>query len=288
MQDADKNSRAYETANPVVDTVQNHGLVVGSNQNLAITTFVGFTLVELLVVIAVIGILAALLLTVVSRAKGRAQQVQCANNVRQLGVTLQGYVTENHAYPLKRSLTPDAVASGKVYWEQTLQESELGSTRTNSFLHLMQQGVWKCPNANTPANYWEDVYISYGYNFYGMQSDRGVFNVLGLGVHSLGLGSYSPVNESEVVSPSEMIAMGDGFMGGNGIIRDGVGNLMRTCGIPDFGSTARASARHQGKANVVFCDGHVESPPLKFLFEDTSDAALVRWNRDHLPHRDRL
>jgi prepilin-type processing-associated H-X9-DG protein len=47
-------------------------------------------------------------------------------------------------------------------------------------------------------------------------------------------------------------------------------------------------ARHQGKANVMFCDGHVESPTLQFLFEDTSDAALVRWNRDHLPHREKL
>jgi prepilin-type processing-associated H-X9-DG protein len=46
--------------------------------------------------------------------------------------------------------------------------------------------------------------------------------------------------------------------------------------------------RHQGKANVVFCDGHVESPTLQFLFEDTSDAALSRWNRDHLPHREKL
>jgi prepilin-type processing-associated H-X9-DG protein len=35
--------------------------------------------------------------------------------------------------------------------------------------------------------------------------------------------------------------------------------------------------RHQAKANVVFCAGHVESPTLKFLFEDTSDAALARW-----------
>ena len=42
------------------------------------------------------------------------------------------------------------------------------------------------------------------------------------------------------------------------------------------------------KANVVFCDGHVESPTLQFLFEDTSDAALARWNRDHLPHREKL
>ncbi|WP_160164578.1 H-X9-DG-CTERM domain-containing protein [Pedosphaera parvula] len=47
------------------------------------------------------------------------------------------------------------------------------------------------------------------------------------------------------------------------------------------------STRHHGKANVVFCDGHVESPTLKFLFEDTSDAALVRWNRDHQPHREK-
>jgi prepilin-type processing-associated H-X9-DG protein len=46
--------------------------------------------------------------------------------------------------------------------------------------------------------------------------------------------------------------------------------------------------RHQGKANVVFCDGHVESPTLPFLFADTSDAALSRWNRDHLPHREKL
>jgi prepilin-type processing-associated H-X9-DG protein len=45
---------------------------------------------------------------------------------------------------------------------------------------------------------------------------------------------------------------------------------------------------HQGKANVVFCDGHVESPTLPFLFADTSDAALSRWNRDHQPHREKL
>jgi prepilin-type processing-associated H-X9-DG protein len=43
-----------------------------------------------------------------------------------------------------------------------------------------------------------------------------------------------------------------------------------------------------GKANVVFCDGHVESPTLPFLFADTSDAALSRWNRDHQPHREKL
>jgi prepilin-type processing-associated H-X9-DG protein len=50
----------------------------------------------------------------------------------------------------------------------------------------------------------------------------------------------------------------------------------------------RSCARHQGKANVAFCDGHVESADAAFLFEDTSDDALSRWNRDHLPHREKL
>jgi hypothetical protein len=52
--------------------------------------------------------------------------------------------------------------------------------------------------------------------------------------------------------------------------------------------TVHALNRFLGKANVVFCAGHVESPTLQFLFEDTSDAALVRWNRDHLSHREKL
>ena len=52
----------------------------------------------------------------------------------------------------------------------------------------------------------------------------------------------------------------------------------------EFQEFGNILTRHQGKANVVFCDGHVESPTLKFLFEDTSDTALARWNRDHQPH----
>jgi hypothetical protein len=38
----------------------------------------------------------------------------------------------------------------------------------------------------------------------------------------------------------------------------------------------------------VFCDDHVENPRLQTLFGDDSDSDLSRWNRDHLPHRERL
>jgi prepilin-type processing-associated H-X9-DG protein len=86
-----------------------------------------------------------------------------------------------------------------------------------------------------------------------------------------------------------MMAIGDDFYGGGGIVKDGGFVFGRTSGLQDYyGSTKRSYARHQGKANAVFCDGHVESPTLQFLFVDTSEDALSCWNRDHLSHRERL
>ncbi len=258
-----------------------------------------FSLIELLVVIAIIAILEALLLPALSQGLHRARQTTCLNNVRQLGLALQGWIGENNYYPFftDAKFDTNGVATEFNSWVKTLGQ-QLGQDR-HSETNFWNRGVWHCPGVKS-TGILKDGFASYGYNAFGIGADT---NSLGLGgtfgfTHTVPYPSgfsgsgipvvKPPIAASQVSSPSEMMAIGDGFHGNRDQIFSGQNMPWRHDSYTGFFDAATADARHQGKANMVFCDGHVESPTLKFLFEDTSDAALSRWNRDHLPHREKL
>ncbi|MFO1477893.1 MAG: prepilin-type N-terminal cleavage/methylation domain-containing protein [Verrucomicrobiota bacterium] len=229
-----------------------------------------FTLIELLFVIAIIAILSALLLPAVSQSKRKAQQAQCIGNLHQLGLALQNFVADNHAYPSGVG-GKGSISAGP--WEAQLERG--GFDISKPMRQYVRQGVWNCPSARWSR--FDTNAVSYGYNTDGSYwtSFTNRHGLMGHFVSETIL--FEPIQESEVIVPSDMMAIGDSFHGGVFFTRQSLSTLDRN---------GRASLRHQGRVNVAFCDGHVESPTLTFVFVDTNDAALVRWNRDHQPHRE--
>ena len=69
----------------------------------------GFTLVELLVVIAVIGILIALLMPAIQSARESARRAHCANNLKQIGVALSSYHAQFQVFPINYGYVDDSI-----------------------------------------------------------------------------------------------------------------------------------------------------------------------------------
>jgi prepilin-type N-terminal cleavage/methylation domain-containing protein/prepilin-type processing-associated H-X9-DG protein len=241
----------------------------------------GFTLLELLVVIIVIAILLSLLLPALSHAKARAKETGCVSNLHQQGLALASFVSEHHVYPLfmcsgeTRKKYPEHGSS----WFTVLAPASMSS---HGF-----EGILRCPSGKKPATF-PDAYPSYGYNSDGLIGRSGgkPFGLGGTGAEEV---FAPPVPESEIANPAGMVAIGDGFVGWDNIIRDGLAKIGRDAGVTDvLNSSERARKRHNGKAIVLFCDGHVSAVKLSVLFTDRSETALKLWNRDGKAHMERL
>ena len=98
----------------------------------------GYTLIEILVVSSIIAVLAALLLPVIARARDGPRRVQCAANLRQLGVALHMYVADNDG------LIPETFG----FPHAMIWRNDFGPTAHGRLMpYVGSRSVYYCPSA---------------------------------------------------------------------------------------------------------------------------------------------
>ncbi|MBI4579056.1 MAG: prepilin-type N-terminal cleavage/methylation domain-containing protein [Planctomycetes bacterium] len=240
----------------------------------------GFTLIEVLVVVAIIALLVAILLPSLARARDLARQSVCFSNCHQMSVALTLYTIHHRHYPGHHS--------GKViYWPPRLLRY-VGK----------QNRVFWCPNA-PPETYWngKDQILSqkpaagaknqigtfsYGYNDWGVGDSIKGFTNLGLGAW-VGHATNGELKVDKVKRPQEMIAIADNDVNKDNLYSNKVNNFDTAIDPNTKEAGEYPGDRHRKGANVAFCDGHAEWLLQKALIEPRK-RMRQRWNNDFKNH----
>jgi prepilin-type N-terminal cleavage/methylation domain-containing protein/prepilin-type processing-associated H-X9-DG protein len=145
--------------------MQRHKKKTAPDATLVSSSKLGFTLIELLVVIAIIAILAAMLLPALARAKQRAQNASCANNLRQLNIAAVMYSQEfdDHIVPGAFISTPNTPG-----WVRGVLQLGVPNIRDNTNTIVLKAGllypfansidIFKCPSDTSMAQEGVNVY----------------------------------------------------------------------------------------------------------------------------------
>jgi prepilin-type N-terminal cleavage/methylation domain-containing protein/prepilin-type processing-associated H-X9-DG protein len=206
-----------------------------------------FSLIELLVVVAVVSILAALVMPALSSAKQRAWSVSCQANLHQIGLTMRLFADENGEY------YPES--GGELPWGATNRVTGKFGWMEQIYSFTQNTNVYHCPgNVQLPL------------------AEQGPFNYFnGCNAAYVEAGAYAPVKTTRIRFPSAFVLNGD--TAGLQVFTDPTiissatdplapldadknDSLQNCVGGPVNGSPFELWQIHNKGQNILFADGH--------------------------------
>ena len=234
----------------------------------------GFTVLELLIVAAVLGILTALLLPALLQTREAARRATCIDNLRQLGLAAAMYWDDHDDRPFPYLL--GSTNGGRTYWFGWIKPGDEGEREFDPsmgalFPYLDGTGVEICPSLDYQSTLYkrkaQGAASGYGYNLHLADRSRRINRSSETAL----LADAAQINDFQ--SPA---SPGRPLLEEFYYVDQDIG-----AGYPN------AHFRHRSRANVLFCDGHValESPVPGSLDDRMPDQNVGRLRAECLRPR---
>ncbi len=227
-----------------------------------------FTIIELLVVMAILAILMGLLVPAVNILRESGKATECSNNLRQWGHAMAAYLDD------KRGVFPSDGADGGTgtpsakqadAWYNTLppylHEETMAALVAADKVLIPGRGksIFLCPNSRIDSGQSSSkFYSSYALNYW-INADKGE-------------GFSKRIRQTQIKNPSVFVVMSESPDGKSA-------NVHPSTMIIDGGFTG---FRHRGSANALFADGRVSKIPQKIGWRDgmalRDNAGGFQWN----------